>query len=716
MAGNLSILSKAFQNNRHNNHLILEDLEQSLDFLNKWVNIFLEIEQRFVILPKINNLSRSKEYYDFLELIGQSVYLLNLFNSKLINAFDRKVESKQYVDYAIVSQYLRFNNNLVTSKIKHFFFREVPYKSYNEPFVKVDLDVFLNAKGAIESLKTNNFSDFKFYISKYFHLLGFLYSFIYNPFKNEGVFLRFNYNKDIFNGIYNMIMTNISKLNDSGENEISFREFAHNLIPDILKSYLDNTSKSIASREVYQVFVGHFYQNDALFVEPLTWRFADLIWKTEGAIQDMDEITTSGKKTELDKEIISNVTRFIGNYLNECKKMYQNKKINYESLFDFESQLVSVIWEKILYQKKRENIRLFFDEITLIAANQPEINVINFKPNKEVEILNKLRREHESYYKIERLIEDLDRDELISLLISYFGMFNKSIVQNKRTAFVGFYTSGVFLAHLLNILFKLEKPVWMFKTFPYVSTHPIHSESDNLDFDTILICDESIKTGFTYSIYEGYLFRNCNKEVKTILYALFDFSYYKKLDTKQKNFNALVELNENFSPFKSSIIVEMDKTIAIKKIDIEKIIDSATRDEGLDVTLIMTNSQVLFFICDRFKFIIKEMMTDKNKDSVLLFSPSPEGRVLALITSLLIKLDGGKVIFSSKSNASYLNVAIDISIDTGFTLAYESRMHQNASFRKEDIRSYLNTFDKILTIMYRENGNLKVSEELLLNE
>jgi hypothetical protein len=244
-----------------------------------------------------------------------------------------------------------------------------------------------------------------------------------------------------------------------------------------------------------------------------------------------------------------------------------------------------------------------------------------------------------------------------------------------------------------------------------------------MSFDSIIIHDESVKTGFTYSIYEGYLFRNCNTEVKTSLYALFDFYYYRKINTKQKNFHALadikaLEMDEVLIPSRIPSPVSKDRKLVIRKVDIEKAIESCKHNGRLDVTLMMTNSQVMYFICNKFKLKIERLLEeDSGKDSVLLYSPSAEGRVLALITALLLKLEGKQVKFyksndDESDNKTALKIAIDISIDTGFTLAYEWCMDVNKPFIKEDISNYCDAFDEILTVVRRADNDFRINDDL----
>jgi len=222
------------------NNLILskEKSEEASSLLNSWANCFLTLENKYYV--KRNEVSNRD--YEFLKLIGQSVYYLNSSNSLLIASIEtfnkRNENNKITVELENLSIYMRFFNSLVASKIKYFFFREEPIKNTNNPFVKIDFSILKSGNNLIKELSKDNVNINSIIVSasRYFYLQTLLYSFTYHSKKEKGIFLKFDYDKKKYTDI-NRIITN--KYNAS-KTEQDIRFLGSNIIAYIANYYLDD--------------------------------------------------------------------------------------------------------------------------------------------------------------------------------------------------------------------------------------------------------------------------------------------------------------------------------------------------------------------------------------------------------------------------------------------------------------------------------------------
>ncbi len=134
-----------------------------------------------------------------------------------------------------------------------------------------------------------------------------------------------------------------------------------------------------------------------------------------------------------------------------------------------------------------------------------------------------------------------------------------------------------------------------------------------------------------------------------------------------------------------------------------------------------------------FTEIIKEKMKNSGYKKVFLFSPSHEGKIYALWTGLLLKADKIDITFDfNEYDENAFKVAMDISKDTGFTLAYRWAVEMSKKEYEKDkkvinyniykiinnnIDNFLNKeFNLILTIMERnmeEKGKMDFNREIL---
>jgi len=326
------------------------------------------------------------------------------------------------------------------------------------------------------------------------------------------------------------------------------------------------------------------------------------------------------------------------------------------------------------------------------------------------------------------LINKLSPNQLLSIFADGTDYLYKRInsSDSKKTCFVGVYASGVVLAHFYNLMTSTRRPVWLFNVKPYVATHPIHDDNslENEDIDEIVLFDESIKTGYTFSLYNLYLQRNMKYySDKVFMISLFDYDEYQKVpNLKKSGYNSIytfkkseseINLHKNLALDKiSKRNIEqkyVDALICYEKKDVSNIIDKILIDsknkKRVDLSFLLTDTDSVFTICDKFSSVIIEKIQKSERNEVQLFAPLLNAEILAFVTALILKIKHGVnvhvfsgSICSEIKHESFL-VGIDLSFSSGFTMAYNwmTSKSKKISFDQK-WRDCLNDFDLILTV------------------
>ncbi len=736
--------------NKKENNIKIDYSSLSKFYLDRWADIFYLLEERYGG-KRMVFLKDTK----FLQLIAQSIYFLNLYNNCIIkkleivsksNNKNEKINEKikKYITY------IKYNNDLLSSKIKKFFFRETPNIHINDIFYRPDLTVYNTGNEIINFLDNYREKDeeLKNLLSKFFFYLSLVYGFIYDSWDNTGIFLKFSPNKLIFDYISNKIKNELNNINTEGERiEESIRAFAHKILPLVLMAYLEKAGvndelyrwfESYQFRNIYRIFVKFFYDYyEKVDIEPFTYRLVDIIRYIDGMIQDSDEFIENDERKRTNKEIFESIKNNISGLIELYKASYEKKELkNYRSFYDREIEIIDKLHKKLEFSHSFREINEKFYKLENLVENNIVINIETKSIDKEeienelmnvIEVIRKREKnEGENNLKLVYLIEKLDREQLFTMLSGYVSMMKKYYLAN--AILTGFYKPGVFLAQFTSIIRTnlLKGPILMFKSIPFVSMYPRVRDIDG-NIMRAIIFDESIKTGYTYSLFDAHLQNLFGREVETITYPLFNFVTYEKVVASNVESLCIVK---NLYDYPHEYIADISVSplfnpIEIKKIDIEivsgeeekrdilnKIIDVVKyKKEGehrIDLTLILTNTKATLFIAKLFANKIKESYKGKK---VFIFSPSSEGQVIALWTAFLLKLQDIDVYLNidtiKKNNIKEENlfkVAIDISLDTGFTLAYRWCMENNKPFKVEDIKDKISWFDLILTLVKRDEG------------
>jgi hypothetical protein len=683
------------------------------DYLSGWSDTRLSLEDKKPYLQSTND-------YDFLKLMATSVNRMDYMNSCLLGLIanigetqpNLLTEQEQKNSY----RFSLFYNNLVVSKAKDFFFRETPNRALEEPYFSSDQETYVQAKRLIKSLnrvekwQKKDIGKFKEDLGKYYFLLPFLYEFIYNKEKEEGVFLRFEYNQNTFNDLINVIKKDIEEINT----EEDYRKKTHDIVVKILRKQIleedeQKTTKNEVATKQYQKFVS-VLTDEQKTIEPYTWRICNILWKIDGFIQDADELNSKENEQARFQSIKEALVKFINESEELYSRSYEQSSNDFIKIFEIESRLFRRLYDEdetgnapvrktfdkenayLLRVKSLEEVESIFSTIKAYLKEISTIEKSKFISTDINWIYRKLEVSHwHKERKLEDLLECLSGEELEQLFVLYASSANQQYEN-----IIGAYSSGVFLAHVINFYNKKSDiPVWLYKVFPYVGVHPLHDnhKHERLNKNT-LICDESIKTGFSMATYQARLSRNSKhgKAASPKILTLLNFTQYKRTVELGGEIDSLLSIQKNGQVMLNRSVSKEELTIpdiklakSLSENEIEKLYqlmrgDKKNATDYLDKTPILCNTISVIGISKRMKSNIIKYYNNNNLKEILLYSPSKEGRTLMLMTAYLLKLDNYKVKMGSgawkkyqptnntNKNETQCAVAIDLSHNTGYTL------------------------------------------------
>ena len=615
----------------------------------------------------------------FLKMIGDSVYRINSFNSALIKGLEIWIEdcAQEKIDteekaLRQLRSYLAFNNNLIASKVKHFFFREMPKDHRNEPFFHIDRDIFELGQRLWDLIEQRDLKNYKYFVFRYFYLLKLFYAFVYDSYRDEGVFLHFQYDKKI----YEQCMQELADP-DTMTTEISLREYIHNLMPCLCGLYLQNMGllekhiQEHSVREMFSAFVRAHNAGLDIRVEPLTWHLADTLLKIDGLIQDSLEFVSKEHRAANEHLLVQKVKDFIQTFLQMGKRLYDTDRMQDEDVYELEVQF--------LYDFVDQSMRLPLDKDTsqgimkqlshifpghLSSPAQKE-NASEAHEDLREKIQGKLGRFDEKSLKVEDILEKLNFEEIRVLLRDYAAL--RPAIDPKKD----------FLIHMFNIYHKQELPVWMFKAFPYIHIHPLHQDSMKNTGGRALVFDESVKTRFTYSLFKAFIDRNAFHSFDSYeIFTLFAHQEYLPVETYKRPWvQALMQVDQGGIKYTrpahapAPICLDWQASDLVRKAP--EIRDAlVVHCDGIkryDLTYLMANTRSALAVAE----YVAQMIIEEGHDRVFLFAPSAVGRVLSLCVGYVLKREKINVVYDVKNRNECHKVLIDMSFVTGFTAKHE---------------------------------------------
>ncbi|MCG8377537.1 MAG: hypothetical protein MI702_13760 [Chlorobiales bacterium] len=686
-----------------------KEIRLSLDL---WAKCHYTLENRFM-RTRQGFLVRD---FVFIKILGKSVYHLNVANSLIINSFKRFLnheidnsENKDnpnwksaIKDFEALERYMRFHNNLIASKVKYYCFRETPMPSINYPYMDINKDVISSGLSVLKALlsKKIDISNLCGMVSKYYYSQDLIYSFIFNEDKEYGAFINFKYSSRIFTDLKERINGYMGGLLIE-RGLIGIKLFVAKLSCGIMDYYVNekknvNYEKIINKPSCYNEFCEAIRGNDK-FVEPLTFRLIDILWKINGILSMAKKSTINDEDSaSFNDKCNVQIKKFIDDYLKVTEELYDKGTIDYYKLYCIEQKLFEKndnydeqgLYSLIFSEYSVKSVRDRLKKQSLIDGKDKGITIetaCNSCESNDAKI-NALSKDNESGLKMMKLLQDMFVPDIMSLMCSYAHMVKLNRPDKLDEEYVGFYKSGVFLAHMVNVILKQRKYVWLFCTRPYVATLPIHREDDCYNIDRVILFDESLKTGFTYTLYESYIMRNLSDcGIKVSLYTIFDFSYYKRIaDTSKLLFESVFNVNEKLKVSKKEYFQKSHDPENLDKISftykgIDEIIESIRAESGeIDLFYLMSDTDSILSVCKDFCDIICRESGDKQK--IALFSASESGDVLTMFVALMLKIEKKDIVFIEKSNIKrVLNekayvVFIDMTITSGFSADYTWRI------------------------------------------
>ena len=646
-------------------------------WLYKWADEILGIETELDIIP------RDK----LIQKVGMSIYYLNNFCAELICSFNDKSETSP------TARYIRFHINLISSLIKSFFFKEESIEPLNEPYIRYDLTILKTGEDIIMSFINKDIENFENHLlTKFFFYSHLLYAFVtINHERKFGRFLHFKHNKEQF-------LNQCKHLKD----KLSRREST---------SFFSEIKNEIKKGE-----------GD---IDPFAWYLTAISWKILGILSNPLIYFPSS----LEEKLAKTSNKFIEDFKALVLEFY-NGSLSIEYLFkrlsELEIRLVTDYLHKTLgdYENVREkvdNLNRRLSEISKVQFKEIFISTETSTKSLGRKIQQILKET--GNLKIETIIEKLDKKELEHLIITIKNHI-EGFPGLEKSDFVGLYSSGVFLAHLANnIINDNGKFIWLFKTYPYIATLPIHREPVR-EWERLIIFDETYKTGMTLSLYENYLRRNlCNfyeqsrkkilvftplfsidSEILIIedirktfkIVPIFDFK-------KEKNYSSGHSQNDKEKLILKIPILEVSAKEFLKKnrdILIEEISDLAEKGKTKIVNLyyLLGNSYFMFWAAHLLAERINKKSSEKNLEEIYLKSSNLESRILCFFIALILKIKFRKnVKFVKEGHATrYPIFRVEFLLKNN-NLKQSNRQEEDVVYlySKEDLEEVLN--DKVLS-------------------
>ena len=410
------------------------------------------------------------------------------------------------------------------------------------------------------------------------------------------------------------------------------------------------------------------------------------------------------------------ICRFTANSLDLYQKMYAGEML-YKEMFSLESEFLEK-WDQLTgfdsgLAEKTETINppARLDDLTaewertdFASVSEEQTGKVNRQSGILSEKIDTLRQHFvmEKDFKIEHMIVALPINLLDTIFCNYAHMADLNQDRHPEIL-VGIYSSGAFLAHMINWVCRKDNtsdlPVTLFQPFPYILFQPDHKgwTSDALQSGRVVVCDESVKTGFTFSILEAHL-RRVRRTLPCVLevWSLFRHMDYQPVETKMTPvIRPLFAVNDKILHLLSSREFSDDAEprqvqkwpldiVGKKKLtEYLKTQQKNTDADRFDYTRIIADTRATFSLAFYFSQQIVEKRPKKDYP-VFLFAPSACGRVLALATAYFLRClnNGLNVRFVNSperakkaENAGSRNTfLVDLTLVTGFTAEHSWRM------------------------------------------
>ena len=628
--------------------------------------LYLRLEEYNSAFKKFENQDRKSLYIvnddneqlNLLETLGEIVGALNRFNSELIVHHPVISNDKKLTDYS------KFYNNLVMSKMKYFFFRENPKTSLSDIDSNLVEQIYDIAK-KIFVLKDKN--EIKIELANYYFRIFLLFDFLFyeeNESNLEGCFTSFKTDKSNFDKIKKVLLKELDTVKSSKNIEYDFRGFSENVIPLVLKTYM-KLKNQIKPNEVYKAYIERFKEDKKIVLEPFSYMIAYEIWKHGKMLHRMPDMIDPIKEK---------IESYIGQleiYFEAIEKSYETYFIDFEKIFDAQYKFVEKINEYTVFE---EADMIEFDNQKF--AGKLELKKESVEPKRKKTDLH-----------IKEMLggeKQLDVKEINYLLIKLFEKAKNVNIQNDTVLF-GMYSSGAFLAHMYNLFYGANLSIVLFQTFPTIAFHPTNQRNMIPSYRNSIIFDDSIRTGFTFSLLQNAYFRMAKKELENYLFIV--FAKKTELAHSYQNMN-LSSVFDSYEPEINLFRYSSQEEQIEKLIDpdikntIQSIIGKIDGNNKIDYTLLLSNSKIAISIAYAMVKKIIEESIDKNVELIYTCATS---KTLCFLVAYLLKAKSKQVFIASrddKEKKENFKVVVDLTIKTNCTIDQKLSLY---SYTKDDL-------------------------------
>ncbi|HJE03288.1 MAG TPA: hypothetical protein K8U92_05355 [Aliarcobacter thereius] len=631
----------------------------------------------------------SKNWYELLDNIGDSINTLYKFHTFLINNHSY-FEAKPYE-----KQLCSFYMDMFISKIKHTFFTEYPQVPTEELSKNKASGIYINGLKLFENIDETVTQKTLFL---FYYKIFLFYDFVYDKDTKKGKFTKFKTDKDKANKtielLKNIEMTSIK----------DFRKSLSKIIPKTINKQLELGFKDEKSPyEIYNSYLKNDYE-----IEPLSYFTIFKMWKISKFLQDKFEESDNKDLEDFGSIFLEETKNYIDKSVDIIEKSYKNNSsdIFTKKTYSLDKEYMEKIIYKYVHQKEEYLVKKEIEKIKVDVENKTSsINSKVLKDTIEKHILR--NSDLEEPWKFNRIFENGTKEDLLNLSYALY-----SLVKEKDSTFVGLYKSGALLAHILNICDGLKDNVYLFTTFPYVAIHPrsFDTRDENKNF---IIVDENYKTGFTNLIAKEYINRR-KKHSLDILSLVLNSDYKQIEDEEIKTIGSIKNKTLNIFDIDEVSCVDIEifckyiKENHLKYIDDKFLKEFITIEKNgikeYDITRVLSSSVVLFFIA--YNFLDK---LDDTKKEVFFQAPTDSSRLIAEAIAFLSKILDFEYKFYFKYKNDLQNaqkVFIDLSIDSGFTMEYSTKRDLGESI----------SYDKVFVIAKLSKNPIKNIEYLFQRE
>ena len=527
--------------------------------------------------------------------------------------------------------------------MKYFFFKEKdPKKSLSD----IDKDFVENIyKIAKKIVVLNDEDELKRALANYYFFAFLLFDFLFA--KKEkfliGYFSMFKTDRERFIQVKELILKQIEQVKD----EKSFMKLSDEIIGHVVNVYINEQVKIksiIDIKKVYENFIKLREENKEIYIEPFSYFIAYEIWKYGKLLRRV-----SDSINVLTDEIIKKSKKHLKLYFKIIEDAYKSEKIDYKEMFDFQYKIIEYI-----------NKSITFDNINILNLPKETKYPVSLEESK-IQKKQKLVK-----FRIDKMLSEgedtLSLEELNYILIT---LFNK-IKVDENTALFGIYSSGAFLAHMYNFFNATNKEIILFKAFPFMDFHPIYLKDKIRDYKNFIIFDDTIRTGFTFSLLKNTFFRAIKEELKNYNLVVISKSKYMQeyFDYNMKFFAN--HYCDKIQPFGYKVNVDFKQFVYE---DVSSIIKSIVGDiqNKIDYTIFLSNTRLAFSIA--YDIAEKIIKSSKNNKKIALFftSSSSSSKTLTLLVAYILRYKKCNVVIDCFKEG-YFKVVIDLTIKTRYTL------------------------------------------------